>query len=203
MANNEGLIQVDIPQRKNMFALEGIDGSGKSTQSENITRRLEGLGITVARVASPSDGVIGSFVRQNMRKLDSWERNALFLMDFIHTLKEHPDSKEVLIWDRYVASGYTSNKDMTLLQAVQWLSSLPQPTRTYLLDIEPSAVIETRSESVHDHSSDTSWQDYKRARYLELIDLFPGQIQLVDASRNPEEITELITKDILLNIEES
>jgi dTMP kinase len=203
MTTYDRINQIEIPQRNNMFAIEGIDGSGKSTQSKEVVRRLEELGIQATRVTSPSDGVTGQFVRKNIKTLKYWERNALFLLDFIHSLRDHPDSDEVLIWDRYVASGYTSNKDMTIPQAIEWLSSLPQPTRTYLLDIEPNAVLKLREDSAHDHSADTSWQEFKRGRYMELASLFPGQIQVIDAIEEPEKITEIIIKDIVSHIEES
>lgn len=203
MASYEDITQIDFPnERTNMFALEGLDGSGKTTQSYELIRYFEGLGIKATRVTSPSEGMIGTFVRNNMRKLESWERNALFLMDFIHTLRQHPDNDKVLIWDRYIASGHTSNKDMTLEEAINWLSILPEPTQTYLLDIDPVKVVTERGESVHDHSSDIGWQEFKRKRYESLCDLFPNQISIIDATGSKNDITERIGQDIISRIVE-
>jgi len=195
------LLKIHVPQRKNMFSLEGIDGSGKSTQLRNVANALSGLGIESLSVASPSTGLIGEFVRNNMKRLFGWERNALFLMDFIHVLQENSDPSKILLWDRYVDSGYVSNRDMTIDQAVEWLSILPDATKTFLLDIDPKLVVMNRSESAHDHSNDLIWQQFKRDRYETLVEMFPDRIVRIDACQNPDAITDQIVSVIYENIE--
>lgn len=201
MKNKSFKTTVDIPNRKNMFSLEGIDGSGKTTQRDLISKELNALGYNTVAVASPSSGLLGEFVRNNMKNLQSWERNTIFLMDFIHVLRENSDNSTILLWDRYIDSGYVSNRDMSIDEAIDWLSSLPNATKTYLLDIDPSDVIKTRGESVHDHSADTQWQNFKRQRYLELVERFPERIVMIDANQDPQEITKIIVADILNSLD--
>lgn len=46
------------------IALEGIDGSGKSSQIGRLTARLEGMGVRCLATREPTGGPVGSLIRQ-------------------------------------------------------------------------------------------------------------------------------------------
>lgn len=63
-------VELDIELKKNPYkglyiALEGIDGSGKTTQVEELARYFESIGKTVVRTREPrKEGLIGDIVQQ-------------------------------------------------------------------------------------------------------------------------------------------
>jgi len=50
-----------------IIALEGIDGSGTTTQARDLTARLSDLDYVVETLHQPSDGPIGTLIRQALR----------------------------------------------------------------------------------------------------------------------------------------
>src|SRR6185437_13792343 len=79
--------------KKNLFiALEGIDGSGKSSQVKLLANKLERAGHKVYATFEPSDGTIGTMVRGILKgdtKADNRTIAALFLADRLdHLLNE-------------------------------------------------------------------------------------------------------------------
>lgn len=49
------------------ICLEGIDGSGKSTQLERLGRWLEECGFHVSRIVEPTDSKIGRIIREMLK----------------------------------------------------------------------------------------------------------------------------------------
>ena len=50
--------------RGNFIVLEGIDGSGTTTQAQEIKKRFNDLGLPAHVTAEPSSGPIGALIRQ-------------------------------------------------------------------------------------------------------------------------------------------
>ena len=48
----------------NFVVLEGLDGSGTSTQLQLLDRRLGGAGIPHSSTCEPTDGVVGRLIRE-------------------------------------------------------------------------------------------------------------------------------------------
>lgn len=147
-------IRIQVPTPKVHFSLEGIDGVGKTTQFIRLERELLSRSIPVQMGKSPSPSPLGEFLRHNTGSLRTWERNTLFLMDMIAILKDNEGTGRVLIWDRYKDSNRVANKDMTLEEAEESVSFLPETARTFLLDLDPEIIIRTRQDSLHPHSID-------------------------------------------------
>ena len=119
---------------KNMFSLEGIDGSGKTTQIPLIKGSLDRAGFTIRIFKSPNTNLLGEFIRKNVRIFDPWLRNRLFILDMQATLMDQEknfDPNVVLLWDRYIDSFYTSNPEMTLKEADLLVAEMPLPVKTF------------------------------------------------------------------------
>lgn len=196
MAKQFAEILFPIPAHKNMFTLEGIDGSGKSTQTKAVVETLQQQGIDTVSLTNPSDSDLGRFLRANLRTLPSWQRFSLFVMDMLDVLDKQKEHR-VLIWDRYLDSTITSNSDTEPDVAARWVVNLPRPSHTYFLDIRPEKVINFRSDSLHDHSLNVSWQNLKYKRYKELYLTDPDRVTIIDASLSRETITSLITTSLV------
>jgi dTMP kinase len=182
---------------QNMFSLEGPDGSGKTTQIPLIKAELENRGFEVKVLKSPDTTPLGEFIRENVRTLEPWLRNNLFLLDINYTLKKNDTSSRavVLLWDRYVDSFYTSNREMTLSESTELVKDLPRPVMTFLLDIDPQYIFSERQATL-DHHSDPEWLQQKVMRYRELVKLESDRFLVIDARLPIEEITKLIADSI-------
>ncbi|HCB35794.1 MAG: hypothetical protein A2W52_01515 [Candidatus Taylorbacteria bacterium RIFCSPHIGHO2_02_49_25] len=189
-------IFVDVPKNLRMFALEGIDGVGKSEQKVLVIKTLQKLGIKAEGVTTPSASGIGTFLRANLYRLEPWERSTLFLLDMIRILRNHINYDGVLVWDRYKDSSIASNKDMAPEESARWVRVLPDPIRTFLLDMPPEDVYKKRTASLHEHSIDLAWQRMKYRRYHTLVRRNPNRIVVIDADKSRIEVTSIIVEAI-------
>jgi len=184
---------------KNMFNLEGIDGSGKTTQIPLIKKSLERAGFTVHIFKNPSTSMLGEFIRKNVKSFDPWLRNRLFVLDMQATLMDQKkiyDPNVILLWDRYIDSFYTSNREMTLEEANGLVAKMPTPVRTFWIDIEPTIVLTQRSKATNEHS-DPKWLVLKQQRYNELFQKNPERIIRINGQQPTESVTRQITDEII------
>lgn len=73
-------------KRGTFIVFEGIDGAGKTTQIELLTRRLQSEGRVVYRTAEPTESVTGGLLRDalgGISKRTPCEMAALFVLDRI------------------------------------------------------------------------------------------------------------------------
>ncbi len=136
------------------FVLEGIDGSGTTTQVKCLHARLEQQGLLVRSTCEPSKGPIGSMIRQVLTgrllaagsQAPSWAAMALlFAADRLdHVAAEIEPIVEaggIVISDRYDASSlaYQSVTSGGDPGALDWIRSLNRhamrPDLTIVLDI--------------------------------------------------------------------
>ena len=98
------------------IAFEGIDGSGKSTQIQMLTNRIQEEGIRCYQTCEPSGGPIGSLTRQILTgriKTDNRVIAAMFAADRLDHLLNEVDGIVAkiedgitVITDRYYFSSY-------------------------------------------------------------------------------------------------
>ena len=196
------VISVKIPKPFVQFSLEGIDGVGKTTQVVRLEKELLSRSVSLRVSRSPNSTLLGEFLRHNMSNLKTWERNALFLMDMIATLRDNEGTNRVLFWDRYKDSNRVANKDMTIEEAEKSVDCLPETNRTFLLDIDPEIIITQRRDSLHTDSLDLDWQREKRRRYLNLTERDKPRIIVIDATQEEETITQFIADNIINDLRE-
>lgn len=181
-------------EKSKTFSLEGIDGSGKTTQIAGVSSALRESGYNVLVLKSPSDTVFGNFIRANVRTIDKKLLRDLFLLD-IKDQQRYLGSHDIIIWDRYIDSFYSSDEKMTLHEYKEISKVLGFPNKTFLLDLDPSVVTDHRKEVIDHHIIET-WQQEKRERYLELENLFPDRIIKIDATLEVSNIRDQIVSKI-------
>jgi dTMP kinase len=176
--------------------LEGPDGSGKSTQARLIKDSLESDGLSVELLKSPDVTLLGEFIRTNVRELEPWLRNQLFLLDIEASLKKVEGKKDcIVVWDRYVDSFYASNKEMNFEEAEALTARLPKPQKTFFLDLSSQHIFSERRETL-DHHSIPEWLQQKSERYHEIIEREPERMVCIDARKPIQEITQQIVVEI-------
>lgn len=98
-------------KRGRLIVLEGIDGSGKSTQARLLVRRLAARGVRTALFREPSRGKWGRLIRDRARRADSLtpdEELDLFVRDrrenVARNLEPALAAGKVVVLDRYYFS---------------------------------------------------------------------------------------------------
>ena len=130
-----------------IIAIEGIDGSGKSTVAKLLAKELN------AKLIEQADSKIGSFTksllssgdanldRMDVARLFTCARNDLVTK---HKLKHHTTSNDIYIFDRYIDStlayGTNSNEDIELVKKMNL--GIPTPDLIIRVVVDPKLAME-------------------------------------------------------------
>lgn len=197
------------------LSLEGIEGSGKSTQIQEIENFLKAKNLRVLTLREPGGTAFGEKLREAILKsetpLHPLAECHLFLASRAQLLKEKilpfllvPGS--VVILDRYIDStlayqgkarrlGYET---VLTLHQHDPLNLLPH--RTYFLDIslETSMQRQLARGNQKDYFEAQKQEFYQNLvdGYRELSEIFSDRILKIDAEKTPSEVTEKIRQDL-------
>jgi len=185
-------------------SFEGLDGSGKSTQSELLRARLEADGQTVLATREPGGTALGEQIRDLVLHgdhVEPWAEALLYAaaraQHVQQVIRPALERGEWVVCDRYVDSsvayqgvGRRLGLDRMLdinLAAVGGL----MPDRTFLLLID-AAQVSSRLRGEHDRLEREDEEFHRRvdAGYRELAERFPDRIVVLDGTRPSEEIAE-------------
>jgi dTMP kinase len=143
-------------EKGKFIALEGIDGSGKSSQIGRLVQRIEGLGLRCRADREPTGGPVGSLIRQIFTGRVSADNRviaALYAADRLdHLVNEVDglcaaiDQGITVVSDRYYFSSYAYHSvdiDMDWVIGANALSAdLLRPTVTIFLDVPVETAVE-------------------------------------------------------------
>lgn len=136
---------------KRFVTFEGIDGSGKSTISKLIWKKLKTAGYEAVHTFEPTDSIIGKFVQECIRtQSDPYITSFTFIADRIQhcmQIKQWLDDKKIVLCDRYAESTYAyqgAQLETQIKNPVRWLQDLSDgriliPDRTFLFVIDPKS----------------------------------------------------------------
>jgi dTMP kinase len=142
--------------KKSFFiALEGLDGSGKSTQIKLLAEKLKGRGLKIYTTAEPTNSRIGDIIKDIFKhKMEADHRTiaALYAADRLDHLTNKRDGilKKMeegytVITDRYYFSSYAyhgTHMDINWVIAANSLSAdLLRPDLNIYIDITPEESI--------------------------------------------------------------
>ena len=157
------------------ICLEGIDGSGKTTQMELIVKWLDECGLEVLRVFEPTDSPAGKLIRELLQNPNATSDNfqktlaLLFAADRImlmEKIKEEEKTGRIVLSDRCFYSS------MVYQNGTDWIAEInkfaKKPDIVLLMDIDPETAI-SRCEG-KDSFEDMKFLSKIRKRYLELAD---------------------------------
>lgn len=178
-----------------LIVFEGIDGSGKTTQAKMLAQKLALKGLKVHYSKEPTDGPIGSFIRQKVL-LDGSINDPravalLYAADRSMHLKNTDFSDGVInIFDRFFYSSiaYQGALGVPLEYILTINSFAPKPDLVFLLDVDPAVGLKRLNRFDKYENLETLIK--VRHIYLDLAEKY-GMI-VVDASKSLEEISEKI-----------
>jgi len=189
-------------KRKGVFiCVEGIDGSGKTTQAHILVEALKKEGFEAVYTTEPSNGVFGKMLRKHIlegtRRVPVVVEAVLFSVDrFDHIESEvKPLLKrgKIVVSDRYVYSSIAYQGASSLSQ--KWLKEINKraikPDLSIFIDVPPEIVIGrfNRQRSVME-----TLQTQKRVReaYLKLVE--EEDLLVIDGALSKKEVAERIQK---------
>ena len=199
------------------ITLEGIEGSGKTTQIKNIVNFLEKQGRQCVTTREPGGTVIGEKIRAILlspenKELHSMAELLLYMADraqHIHSLvKPSLANGKTVLCDRYfdatlVYQGYARGINIELIEKLyQLLFEDFKPDITFLLDLPPKIGLarawrqldngsRTGAESRFEEES-LAFHEKVRSGYLELARREPGRFRIIDAAQNQEHVRNCI-----------
>ncbi|MBP2046477.1 dTMP kinase [Methanobacterium aggregans] len=157
------------------MCLEGIDGSGKSTQTALLEKWLQNCGLQVFRIFEPTDSKVGLLIREMLQDPGATDENfqrtlaLLFAADRTILMEKiaHAESEgQIVVSDRCFYSS------MVYQDGAEWIGEINRfvrkPDVTLLLDLDPETAM-TRCEG-SDSFEDLNFLMRTRSRYLELAE---------------------------------
>jgi dTMP kinase len=197
------------------LSLEGVDGSGKSTQAARLADSLREEGFTVELLREPGGTALGERLREVLLSrsetpIGTSAELLLFNAARAQLLEERivPALKagSIVILDRFCDStfayqGYGRRLPEGYLDALEtWVIGEWLPARTWILDVPPEvsrARRDVRGEVVDRFEAEAeSFRARVREGYLERARRFPDRIRLLDGSAAPEAVFSAIRGDL-------
>ena len=145
-----------IAQRGCFFALEGVDGSGKTTQLQLLREKFLSEGRKCVFTREPTEGPVGRLLRQILTgetRSDPRVAPLLFAADRLEHLLDPErgilaelERGSVVVTDRYYFSSYAyQSVDVPLEEIIAFnarAAELLRPTATVFIDLAPEAALE-------------------------------------------------------------
>ena len=186
------------------ITLEGIEGSGKSTNLENVKSILDQYKIDYVLTREPGGGPLGPHLRKLLLDKDQSISPSVEMLLMMADRKDHVDSLisptlDKGIWvisDRYLDStiayqGGGRQLDINLITSLSASLKLPTPDFTLLFDLPVDVALERakeRSELDRFEREPLDFHSRIRESYLELAST-NNRIKTIDSSKDFETVS--------------
>lgn len=185
------------------ITLEGVDGSGKSTQAAMLAEALEARGLRVVRTREPGGTELGEGLRELLLRsgagLSPVAEMHLFAAARAQLVAEviGPALSEGMwvVADRFLDSSLAYQGAARGLGVTEVLRTNAMaveghmPDCTLYLDVPPTTAAARRNgDSDRIEREGDTFQARVEAGYRDLVDRFPVRIRVVDGAGTPEEV---------------
>ena len=198
--------------RGKFITLEGIEGSGKSTSLDTISKILDTLNIEFIITKEPGGGPLGKDLRKILLDKKTSISPEVELLLMMADRKNHIDnivepSLEKGVWvisDRYLDSSYAYQGggrqiDTSKIDLLTELLKLPIPDLTILFDLSPEIALQrakNRSELDRFESEPIDFHQRIREAYLNLANDNVERYVVIDASKDIQNVTDQVQKKV-------
>jgi dTMP kinase len=185
-----------------LITVEGVEGSGKSTQCVRLAQHLSARGLEVVRTSEPDGTPLGSRVRALFEADGPTPTPLTQTFLFMAARQEHVTRViapalvrgAVVISDRYADAtvayqGYGQGMDVQTIRELNMLATGGVlPDLTLVLDLDPSAGMRRIRGRALDtfEKMDTAFHRRVREGYLEIARADKSRVVVLDADREPD-----------------
>ena len=198
--------------RGKFITLEGIEGSGKSTSLDTISKSLETRNIEFIVTKEPGGVPLGKDLRKILLDKKTSISSEVELLLMMADRKNHIDnivepSLEKGVWvisDRYLDSSYAYQGggrqiDTSKIDLLTELLKLPTPDLTILFDLSPEIALQrakNRSELDRFESEPIDFHQRIREAYLNLANDNVERYVVIDASKDIQNVKDQVQKKV-------
>ena len=188
------------------ISFEGIEGTGKSTQSRLLAEHLRAKGHRVIQTMEPGGTKISMKIRELLLSLDSREMdhvtelflyNAARVQHIKEVIEPAIERGDIVITDRFSDStvayqGFARGIDLQLIESLDRIATNKLcPDITILLDIDvKTGLARNRALNKNDRLEleDISFHEKVRKGFIQIATREPERVKLVDCSESLDEV---------------
>ncbi|MBS3794191.1 MAG: dTMP kinase [Candidatus Thorarchaeota archaeon] len=186
-----------------LFVIEGIDGTGKTTQAKKLEYRLEKKGYDPVRLHEPTNSKWGKKIRNlaiHGRSVDPREELNYFIedrkIDVEEYIKPALSAGKVVILDRYYLSNvaYQGALGIDPEEIMELNDFAPRPDLILILDVAPEiglSRINDRENGKPNYFEDPEYLTEVR-KIFRWIERNLGNAQIIDATPPVEDVTKRV-----------
>jgi dTMP kinase len=184
------------------ICIEGLDGSGKSTQAKLLTKKLCKAGYKAVYTAEPSQGKIGKFIRKRLfeqERMPTTVEALLFAADRIEHVQNtvEPALREgkIVISDRYIFSSlaYQGSAGLNL----DWIETInknaQKPDLSIFIDVAPEVVLIRlkRKKSIMENLKTQRKVQEIYQKYIQ-----KGELKRIDGAKGKKEVLDTLYDEV-------
>jgi len=189
------------------IAIEGIDGSGKTTIANLLYSKLSEKYNKITLMKEPYDNDLSKKIKEIISKEHEKNLDYGYLLALLFTadrsiknidLKKYLNNDYIIISDRSI---YSTFSYQILYEGIdiEWLKCVSKyiirPDITFILDVDPRIAVErinSRNKNITSYEN-TEFLKKVRENFLKLKEIFPDDnIIYIDGKEKPEEILDKI-----------
>ena len=202
------------------ISFEGIEGTGKSTQSKLLAQDLREKGFRVIQTMEPGGTNISIKIRELLLSLDSREMdcvtelllyNAARVQHIKEVIAPALERGDIVITDRFSDStvayqGFARGIDLQLIDSLDLIATKKlRPDITILLDIDvKTGLARNRALNKNDRLEleNISFHEKVRKGFIQIAAMNPERVRLVNCSEGLDEVHRNVVKIISVFLEE-
>lgn len=214
------MLNKDLQTTKRFFSLEGVDGSGKTTQMDLLQKALEAKGYSCLRIREPGGSEISEKIRGLLLdplykglmsdKTELLLYNAARAQLIEECIKPALDAGKIVLadrfaWSTYAYQGFGRNLDQQMvfdLSVITCGKYTPELTIVLDIDVHKSRERMVKEGKVPDRLESEAESFFERVRqgYKSVVEKFPKNAVLVNADQSQELIHVEILNHILAEL---
>jgi dTMP kinase len=199
-------------KRAFIISLEGIEGTGKSTQSQLLRNYLRKKGMKIAFFREPGSSKFGEQIRNMLlhgkSRLDAVTETLLFMAARnqlrIEKISPNLAKKDIVIIDRFLDAtaayqGYGSGIDVKLIDELnKKVVDQCLPDLTILFDVDPKIGLKRSGRGDRFEKRDLAFHQRVRKGYLKIAKKNPKRIKVIKINQDIKTIQQKL-RDMVAN----
>ena len=191
------------------IALEGVDGSGKSTVAAALAARLEALGEGVVTVREPGGSSVGEVIRGLLLDSDTLNERAEALLFAAQravlaseVIRPALEAGKWVISDRtfYSSIAYQGRArglgEQQIRDLNEWAVAGTTPDLVVILDVDPAEALARQHRADRIGGEGVEFQESVRSAYLDMADGESDRVLVLDGGLTVDAMVDLILEKV-------